>query len=56
MFCHSPESWKALWEEEVFAPGEVAVEAKLVEVQREDLGVVWLKEKFYLLVWSVTRL
>ncbi|OBZ78831.1 hypothetical protein A0H81_00364 [Grifola frondosa] len=32
MFCHSPESWIELWEEQVFKKGTVKVEAKLYEV------------------------
>ena len=55
MFCHSPESWKDLWETEVFNKGEVAVEAQLVEVEREDLKSEQ-GQHFYLLVWAVIRL
>lgn len=45
----------ALWETEVFAPGQVRVEAALQEVAREDFAAVE-GAKFYFLVWSVTRL
>ncbi len=52
MFCHSPESWKELWETQVFQPGQVRVEAFLKETVRKDLP----ETKNYQLVWSVTRL
>ncbi|KAF7791668.1 hypothetical protein EIP86_002691 [Pleurotus ostreatoroseus] len=45
MFCHSPESWKEVWETKVFKPGQVRVDAFLV-----DLGMAAN------MVWSVTRL
>lgn len=55
MFCHSPETWVELWGKDVFKEGEVRAWATLKEVARPDLvgipGVRW-----YLLVWSVTRL
>ncbi|THH05627.1 hypothetical protein EW146_g9853 [Bondarzewia mesenterica] len=40
MFCHSPESWKKLWEEDVFEKGTFKVEAKLREVERTDFAQV----------------
>ncbi|KXN88490.1 hypothetical protein AN958_07156 [Leucoagaricus sp. SymC.cos] len=54
MFCHSPETWIELWECQVFKPGSVKVEAKLVERAPPVGGGprlinIWL-------VWSVTRL
>ncbi|KAH9927501.1 uncharacterized protein BXZ73DRAFT_102633 [Epithele typhae] len=52
MFCHSPESWAALWDGEVFPKGVVRVEAMLEEVVREDAAS---RTKSWLLVWSVTR-
>ena len=58
MFCHSPESWIEIWDGQVFRKGTVKVDARLVEVERRDLDQLALAEqaKFYLLVWSVTRL
>ena len=61
MFCHSPESWKKMWEEDVFEKGQVKVTADLVEVNMDvkKLEKGFLVEegaKFYLLVWSVERL
>jgi hypothetical protein len=53
-FCHSPESWKELWDEIVFEKGTVSVEvgAKLIDRgpgKRTDDGIIWMS-------WSVTRL
>jgi len=45
-FCHSPESWKELWEKEVFTNGEVVCDAKNYDFG----GDRWL------LVWTVTRI
>ena len=55
MFCHSPESWVEMWET-VFGKGTVKVEASLTEVERKDLIHLTEETRFYLLVWSVTRL
>ena len=54
MFCHSPDSWRELWETEVFAAGQVKVEAVVIERPRQDpdTGVV----SSHHMVWSVTRL
>lgn len=54
IFCHSPQTWKELWDGVVFPKGTVHVEAELVELEGgppRPEGVVILK-----LVWSVTRL
>ncbi|KAH9481459.1 Methyltransferase ausD [Psilocybe cubensis] len=65
MFCHSPESWKKLWEEDIFGPGSlrhrasgdsegevrVKVEAKLKLIERWDF--VNTNTKFYFMDWSV---
>ncbi|KAF5359216.1 hypothetical protein D9756_003134 [Leucocoprinus leucothites] len=54
-FCHSPESWRNLWDGQVFRKDSVRVEAELVEDQRKDLvapdGVI-----YYVMKWSVTRI
>ncbi|KAI0662437.1 hypothetical protein C8Q70DRAFT_908972 [Cubamyces menziesii] len=50
MFCHSPESWKELWDGQVFKKGSVNVETRLIEV--EGLG----QHRFFFLEWCVTRL
>ncbi|KAJ6459590.1 hypothetical protein C8R45DRAFT_553148 [Mycena sanguinolenta] len=50
-FCHSPESWVALWEG-VFGQGSIKVEVELTkkdEMKDDDLDYSWL-------VWSVTKL
>lgn len=54
MFCHSPETWKELWEKEIFSEGQVRVDTHLVEHARRDPEIGDMKG--YYLVWSVTRL
>lgn len=54
MFCHSPASWAQLWESEVFAEGQVKVDAFLRENVRKDTDGVEVRH--HVLVWSVTRL
>ncbi|OJA09532.1 hypothetical protein AZE42_06994, partial [Rhizopogon vesiculosus] len=49
MFAHSPESWIAMWDGEVFEKGMVKVEAEFREVISSG-------ERYPLLLWSVTRL
>ncbi|KAK0469998.1 uncharacterized protein EV420DRAFT_1298372 [Desarmillaria tabescens] len=54
MFCHSPESWRSLWDGEIFPKGTVRVDAVLHERERADIldpGV-----KLYLLIWCITVL
>ncbi|KAG6824069.1 hypothetical protein H0H92_008087 [Tricholoma furcatifolium] len=46
MFCHSPETWKNLWDGEVFVKGSVRVEAGLHRAERSDMAVS-PGEKFY---------
>ncbi|KAI0374559.1 hypothetical protein BV20DRAFT_1049336 [Pilatotrama ljubarskyi] len=59
MFCHSPESWRELWDGEVFKRGTVKVAAILQEREGRDLqdlpGFI-PGTRLYLLTWSVTRL
>jgi len=55
IFSHGPESWKDLWEKEVFSEGQVRVWVELKEVERPDMQH-WDISKFWVLVWSVTRL
>ncbi|KAG7093674.1 hypothetical protein E1B28_007333 [Marasmius oreades] len=50
-FIHSPESWKKLWDGNVFPAGSVQVEAKLVPINLKDTGV-----DGSILVWSCTVL
>ena len=53
MYVHSPESWKDLWEGQVFEKCSVKVEARLHTVERFDpTGETHIT----LLRWSVTRL
>ncbi|KAH7890656.1 hypothetical protein F5I97DRAFT_1923159 [Phlebopus sp. FC_14] len=49
LFCHSPESWREMWEEKVFAKGQVKVEARLLENNMEGY-------RFWYMGWSVKRL
>ena len=58
MFCHSPDSWKKLWEEEAFEKGTFKVEATLEEVSRPD-GTALLPgqtQTSQLMTWCVTRI
>ncbi|KAF8962730.1 hypothetical protein BDZ97DRAFT_2020498 [Flammula alnicola] len=65
MFCHSPESWRELWVNEVFGGDDgkgaerIRVDAELVQVERKDLlghTVATEGAKFYVMNWCVTRL
>lgn len=58
MFCHSPDSWRELWDGEVFKKGSVRVDAGLIslgkqEVQRLGGGP---DKEFFKMWWTVTRL
>ena len=61
IFCHSPESWTQLWEEQIFEKGQVRVNAVLEErdagIKRRD-KVVPVEEgtKSHWFFWSVERL
>lgn len=55
MFCHSPDSWRDLWDGQVFKKGSVRVDAGLEEVERSDLAT-HENAKFFVMWWSVTRL
>ena len=61
MFCHSPESWTQMWEEQIFEKGQVKVNTVLKEynavVERGE-RVIPTQEgtEFYSLAWSVERL
>jgi len=60
MFCHSPESWTQMWEEQIFEKGQVKVSTVLKEwkMDRRRERVVPADEgtKFYWLAWSIERL
>ena len=53
MFYHSPESWSALWDGEIFRKGTVKVDARLVPGDRQS--VEGSKEEFWIMQWTVTR-
>jgi hypothetical protein len=52
MVCHSPESWRELWDGQIFEKGTVKVDAVIAQIKRSDLHLGAL----YMLSWSVTRL
>ncbi|KAJ7590102.1 hypothetical protein C8J56DRAFT_588842 [Mycena floridula] len=57
MFCHSPESWKELWDGQVFDKGKVLVEAGVKQVERCARYLPLPEDQArYLLWWTVTRL
>jgi len=59
MFCHSPESWTQMWEEQIFEKGQVKVNTVLRELGVTAEGRVVSDgggTKFYWLAWSVERL
>ena len=47
MFCHSPESWTQIWEEQIFEKGQVKVNAALRYLEGAEINM---------LDWSVERL
>jgi len=58
MFCHSPESWKLLWED-IFGKGVVEVKAQLRrEIGGDDFFDMYPgnKHPYYVMEWSVTRI
>ena len=59
MFCHSPESWTQMWEEQIFGKGQVKVNTVLKELSVTAQGRVLPAgggTKFHWLAWSVERL
>lgn len=59
MFCHSPETWKELWDGQVFEKGTVKVETELravpEELMRKTLGL-GPETPRYLMTYSIMRL
>lgn len=58
-FCHSPESWTQMWEDQIFEKGQVKVNTVLKELSVTAEGRVLPAgggAKFYWLAWSVERL
>lgn len=53
MFCHSPQSWKELWDGGVFRAGQVRVHAALETV---DYHLPGFEGPAEMMTWSVTRL
>ena len=54
-FYHSPASWEALWDGELFAKGTVKVETRLMETGGWDFQDRD-SDRYWFLMWSVTRL
>ncbi|SJK99966.1 uncharacterized protein ARMOST_03277 [Armillaria ostoyae] len=54
MFCHSPESWRSLWDGEIFPRGTVHVDAFLREHGSAD--IVEPGATLYVLIWCITIL
>lgn len=44
MFCHSPESWKELWDGQVFVKGTVKVTAELQTIPQAVTGKGYLMQ------------
>lgn len=57
-FCHSPETWKEMWDGGVFEKGTVKADALLVEVKRPDRVTDDNRDaaRFWVMAWSVVRL
>ena len=55
VFCHSPESWAALWDGEVFEKGTVRVEMKVLSEVASYVNAL-PERRVYWTTWSVTRL
>lgn len=55
MFCHSPDSWRELWDGQVFAHGTVKVSAVLKNIG-DKLFTGSSTADVHMLFWSVTRL
>lgn len=54
MFCHSPATWRDLWDGQVFEKGLVKVQVYLLEIPFDANG---LPERYStILIWSVVRL
>ncbi|KAJ7716739.1 hypothetical protein DFH07DRAFT_762312 [Mycena maculata] len=52
MFCHSPDSWRDMWDGDIFKHGTVAVHGELRNVGK----VLNTITDFHMLFWSVKRL
>lgn len=57
MFCHSPESWVELWENEIFEKGQIKATANLLAVKKPHLESQDKPGVYYnLLIWSIVKL
>jgi len=56
-YCHSSDSWKELWNGQVFDKGKVKVEVSLLPVERKSIFLEAIDGiNIFVLAWSVTRL
>ncbi|EMD35851.1 hypothetical protein CERSUDRAFT_52912 [Gelatoporia subvermispora B] len=59
MFCHSPETWEAMWDGQVFNKGTVKVEAVLKPLDAKERARLEMEVEgdvqLYNMLWSVTR-
>jgi hypothetical protein len=56
-YCHSPESWKELWNGQVFDKGKVKVEVSLLHIERKSIFLKAIDGiDIFVMAWSVTRL
>jgi len=56
-YCHSSESWKELWDGQVFDKGKVKVEVSLLPAERKSIFLEAIDGiNIFVLAWSVTRL
>ena len=57
LYCHSPESWKELWNGQVFDKGKVVVDVSLLPVERKSIFLEAIDGiELFVMTWSVTRL
>jgi hypothetical protein len=56
LFCHSVDSWRDMWDGQVFPKGTVRVDAQLKKCKDFAPASVKLSEDGNFLIWSITRL
>ncbi|KAI0322178.1 hypothetical protein OF83DRAFT_20012 [Amylostereum chailletii] len=59
VFCHGIDSWRELWDGEIFQKGSVRVESRLEDADKSDVKKAFGlpdETKFWWLTWKVTRL
>lgn len=56
MFCHSPESWREVWENKIFKGFPIKMETQFHTSDFDLYGNVSIGDVEYFLVWSIVRL